>query len=305
MALKYAVSLVLGGLLSTASAQAGTHRETFMPENDLYKHDCIDCESAGGISQEQYLAVIAKAKQVFTPIISGQGGSLKIVDHWTDSTVNASATQDGSSWVVNMYGGLARRPEITVDGFAFVLCHEIGHHLGGFPFVKGAGAQGAKWAAAEGQADYFAAHVCPALLWGDETASELSLAVPDAVKSSCNDVWSTPAQQALCYRASLAGKSTTDLLAALGGTRTSYNKHDSSVVPTTYTGHPAAQCRLDTYLAAANCTEVWDNSLIPGKENGKADNTSVGEESAAHHSCTALGNYTIGLRPSCWFHATL
>ena len=305
MALKYAASLILGGLVSAVSAQAGTYHETFMPENDLYKQDCISCESASGISQEQYLAVIAKANQIFTPIIAGQGGSLKIVDHWADSTVNASATQDGSSWVVNMYGGLARRPEITADGFAFVLCHELGHHLGGFPFVKGGSGQGAKWAAAEGQADYFAAHVCPALLWGDETAAELTVALPEVVKSSCNDVWGTPAQQGLCYRASLAAKSTTDLLAALGGTRTSFDKHDTTVVPSTYTGHPAAQCRLDTYLAAANCTEAWDNSVIPGKEGGQADNSKVGEEAASHHSCTALGNFTVGLRPSCWFHATL
>ena len=28
-----------------------------------------------------------------------------------------------------MYGGLARRAEVTEDGFAMVLCHELGHHV--------------------------------------------------------------------------------------------------------------------------------------------------------------------------------
>lgn len=305
MSLKYAAGLILGGLVSAVSAQASTYRETFMPENDLYKQDCIACESQSGITQQQYLDVIAKANRIFTPIIAAQGGTLNIVDHWSDATVNASATQHGDDWIVNMYGGLARRPEITVDGFTFVLCHELGHHLGGFPFVKGFLPPEAKWAASEGQADYFASHVCPALWWNDEATAEIASTLPEIVKSQCNDVWKSPDQQNLCYRASLAAKSTTDLLAALGGSRTSFNQHDTSVVSSTYTGHPAAQCRLDTYLAGATCSQAWDTNVIPGKEGGRPDNSRAGEEAAAHHSCTALDSYTVGLRPACWFHATL
>ena len=47
---------------------------------------------------------------------------------WKNDTVNANAQQRGRNWIVNMYGGLARRPEIFFRRFAMVLCHELGHH---------------------------------------------------------------------------------------------------------------------------------------------------------------------------------
>lgn len=69
---------------------------------------------------------------------------------------NASAQRMGSTWVVNMYGGLARHNEITIDGFALVLCHEIGHHLGGAPKYGGFNT----WGTNEGGSDYFATLKC-------------------------------------------------------------------------------------------------------------------------------------------------
>ena len=54
--------------------------------------------------------------------------------------------EEGSfnKWVVAMFGGLARRPEVTKDAFQFVVCHEVGHHLAGWPFAY-------DWASNEGQ----------------------------------------------------------------------------------------------------------------------------------------------------------
>ena len=82
---------------------------------------------------------------------------LNLTVYGLTNTVNANASQRGRTWIVNMYGGLARRPEITPDGFAMVLCHELGHHMGGFPFVSG-------WAANEGQSDLFATLSCGRIL---------------------------------------------------------------------------------------------------------------------------------------------
>jgi len=57
-----------------------------------------------------------------------------------------------------MFGGLARHETMTPDGFATVVCHELGHHLGGVP--KKFSWFGNSWASNEGQADYFGIMKC-------------------------------------------------------------------------------------------------------------------------------------------------
>src|SRR6478609_9034269 len=70
-----------------------------------------------------------------------------------------------TTYRVHMYGGLARRPEVTPDGFTLVVCHEVGHHFGGYPFVRDA-----YWAANDGQADYFSTLACARRLWQNQPA---------------------------------------------------------------------------------------------------------------------------------------
>ena len=62
-----------------------------------------------------------------------------------------------NEWRVVIYGGL-EHPLLTLDGLTAVICHEVGHHLGGFAFKTSI--LGDNWAATEGQSDYFAAHRC-------------------------------------------------------------------------------------------------------------------------------------------------
>ena len=69
--------------------------------------------------------------------------------------VNANCMRNNGVVTVNMYGGLARRPEVTPEGFALVLCHELGHAYGGTPYIF----QQAQ-IAAEGQADYYGEQTC-------------------------------------------------------------------------------------------------------------------------------------------------
>ena len=71
---------------------------------------------------------------------------------------------------VIMFGGLARRPEITADGFLLVVCHELGHHLAGYPFID-------DWAANEGQADYFATQSCTKNIWQNDNETNSTFRV--------------------------------------------------------------------------------------------------------------------------------
>jgi hypothetical protein len=285
------------GILTVGACVSATAQASFLPENDLYLQDSLTKKSPTGITQDQFNAAITKANGIFTPLISALGGRLDIRGNWTDATVNASATQSFGTWVVNMYGGLARRQEVTADGFAMVLCHEIGHHLGGFPFVS-------SWGADEGQADYFATSHCARLLWGSEP--EVNAQSRDTIeaypKSLCDDVYQTEDAQNLCYREMLAGKSLANLLGALGGDSVAYDTPDTSVVSRTDHNHPAAQCRLDTYMAAALCSQTWDSSVIPGKRNGTGRNDAQAEGESAQYYCASRDQWSHGTRPTCWFH---
>lgn len=291
--------IITTALLGTTTALlAKAADSTFMPPNHLDLQDDIN-RFVGGLTQEEFNRVIDRAVAVYAPIITAHGGRLVVNRRWTDATVNANATQIGNTWTVNMYGGLARRPEVTSDGFALVLCHELGHHLGGFPFVQ-------TWAANEGQSDYFATLSCAGKVWQNDPVGDAAAvaAVAAEPKQLCDNTWLTESARTLCYRSMLGGKSLADLLGALGESSVSYTTPDTSVVTTTNNDHPEAQCRLDTYMAGALCTQAFDSSVIPGKASISRNGMDA-ERDSALYSCTASNNFTVGKRPACWFKARL
>ena len=125
----------------------------FMPKNNFnIPVGFVD----GGITEAQWTALFDKYEKIYAPIIESRGGKLILNRLWDDGTVNANASQTGNEWTINMFGGLARYPIMTLDGMALVICHETGHHMGGAPKYYD---DPAEWATTEGGADYFAA-VC-------------------------------------------------------------------------------------------------------------------------------------------------
>jgi hypothetical protein len=284
------ISMASVGLMLTASVA----KADFLPENDLWQEDGF--RLAGGLSQDQFNAVIDETVAVYASIFQAFGATLTVNRLWTNGTVNARAFQTGTNWQVNMYGGLARRPEVTRDGFQLVLCHEIGHHLGGYPFT-------ASWAANEGQSDYFATLACGRILWQgqDEINATFAADVEAIPKAQCDVAWDTTEDQNLCYRLMAGGKSMADLLSTLDGVIPSWSTPDKSVVTSTYHAHPNSQCRLDTYAAGAMCGKDWDVKIIPAKDLGSQQNSDAGEQASLKYTCNQSEGLTLGFRPTCWF----
>ncbi|NRA64191.1 MAG: hypothetical protein HRU19_06875 [Pseudobacteriovorax sp.] len=270
------------------------------PDNDAHLYDSLALRT--GITEADFNEAIDAVEAFYRPLYSeAYGARLRINRFWSNSTVNASASKSGSTWTVNMYGGLARRAEVTKDGFSMVLCHEVGHHVGGYPYYSG------RWAAAEGQADYFTTLTCARELWRDDIELNASFreTADEFAKDLCDQVWAVEDDQNLCYRAMMAGKSLGDLLSNLGGTEANFDTPDPNIVSRTATRHPVGQCRLDTYMAGALCTKDWEPSLIPGIEGR---NTVASEERTLPYSCMrsqGFEGYTEGARPTCWFKAVI
>ena len=112
-----------------------------------------------GLTEEEFNTVLDEVKEIYTPIFEELNKTFVVNYLWTNNQVNATAQQQGSRWIINMYGGLARHEHATLDSFRVVACHEIGHHLGGAPRRSGWwGSIG--WASNEGQSDYYANFIC-------------------------------------------------------------------------------------------------------------------------------------------------
>lgn len=261
--------------------------QTFMPENELSTLDKLDAQA--NITEDEFEAVLSAVEAYYKPLVKElYGADLSVVRDWKDSTVNAYATRSGDQWEIHMFGGLARRREITPDGFEMVACHEMGHHLGGFPYVH-------SWAANEGQSDYFAALSCARKLWKDEYEKNqlAGKKIPAYPKALCDKSWKDKEDRLLCYRLALAGKSLADLLSGGSAKFESPVPSPQKDVSVTNNAHPSGQCRLDTYLAGAICKAEFDDQMVPKSES-----------ESAKVSCLA-SRKELGYRPKCWFKAAL
>ncbi len=273
--------------MSVGSAQAcdADGITGFMPENNMYIG--VGDKNANAITEQAFNAVIDRVEKVYGPMARAQGGTLKINRLWSDGTVNASATRFLSSWQVNMYGGLARHAVVTEDAFALVLCHEIGHHMGGAPKVPGF-LRG--WASNEGQSDYFSTTKCFRLAYSqaDNAAVIANMKVPASVEEKCEGVWPNESEKALCVRMAMGGLSLAKLLGELGNTpNVDFDTPDTSSVTKTFDGHPKAQCRLDTYLQGSLCDRPM--------------NEAPSNRDAATGYCTLARGTSVGTRPLCWY----
>jgi hypothetical protein len=261
-------------------------KEGFLPENNF--KISVNAKRLGGLSEQQFNDVITKVETIYAPIVTQEGGKLVVERKWTDATVNAYAQRAGSDWKVSMFGGLARHETITEDGFALVVCHEIGHHIGGAP--KKVSMWSNPWASNEGQADYFATLKClrRSFLNDDNASIVAAMNVPKTVTDTCNKAWTNADDRAICVRGAMAGDSVAKLFAALRNQAPSkFETPDARIVTTTDDNHPATQCRLDTYFQGALCEVDF--------------NENVNQTSEVAGTCHGTLGHTVGLRPLCWF----
>lgn len=259
------------------------------------------------ITEEIFKARVAELQTTYAPVMKQFGGNLSIKGDWKNKQVNAYATQMLMFWKIIVTGSLARRPELSPDGLTLIVCHEIGHHLGGFPFSEGT-PLGGRWASVEGQSDYFSTFVCAKKMWKDKLEENakfrnLVAAIP---RLQCDTSYDSDADRDLCYRTSVASESVIATMAALmKKPMPQYDTPDTTIATATSEAHPKVQCRFDTLYQGAICPVKTNESMIPGKKVKGGRRSSEAEKEAAMLSCTAMNGFTVGLRPACWFKATM
>ena len=245
-------------------------------------------QAQGGLTEQQFNDVLDRIEKLYGDEIHQAGGNLKMNRLWNDETVNASAQRYGGTWVVNMYGGLARHPEVTIEGFALVACHETGHHLGGAPKIHGW--FGDDWATNEGGADYFATLKCLRRFFAedDNKAITANAGVEVFAHETCKSQFTSEKDQLVCERVTLAGQSVAGLFMNLRKERTrpNFDTPDTRIVRRMNDNHPATQCRMDTYFSGAVCHV--DHSVANSDKDYK-------------QGACVEGVDAVGYRPRCWF----
>ncbi|MDD4976707.1 MAG: hypothetical protein PHY93_20295 [Bacteriovorax sp.] len=255
----------------------------FLPENNLKISEWD--KATNGMTQERFLAIIKRVSDIYAPIVKSKGGELSMINKWSDDTVNALADRNGDIWIVEMFGGLARHPLMTDDGFALIVCHELAHHVGGAPNKP------FTWAASEGQADYFGAMKClrRVLEKDDNTMIVAKMTVDAEATKQCGLIYKNANELALCQRIAMVGKSLGNFIASFTPMHNlvALNTPAKNIVLTSLEEHPAAQCRLDTFFQGILCDKSYDQDI---------DN-----KDPIIGSCIARDGHKVGTRPLCWY----
>ena len=269
----------------------------FLEDNVLHlEDDVLALES--NIDEATFHRLIDETMALYKDLAAEQGAILIAGHHWENSLVNAYANQIGQRWLIEVFGGFARRPDMNPDSFVLMLCHELGHHFAGYPFYDG------RWSASEGQADYFATLHCVRKLWKNQVAENMSYRdkAPAEVRRSCDQVWQDTGDQDICYRSVLAGIALASVASKTGGEPAPALGRASKVVRSqTLKNHPPAQCRLDTYISGSLCAESEEWREIPGKGLVAGQGSRAAETIADRYSCTRSDESLLGRRPRCWF----
>lgn len=171
-------------------------------------------------------AMIESAASEFTEAagtLLSPGEKLTITFETLNPEINAEIIKSGTGPVIRVLGGMLKHPEMNKHALTLLLCHELGHYLGGPPLKSRNG-----WSSTEGQADYFSGETC---------ARYMRLSEENLVDGALN----------LTRIYSEVTLESPPVLESC----------DESRVGRTHYGYPKVQCRLDTIIAG------WKNERRP------------------------------------------
>lgn len=223
------------------------------------------------------------------------------IDYLSDEhdITQTNTTISSKSWKMKLSAGLLQNTvSLSEDAVTLLICHEMGHFLGGYPFFDDMMAEREFPSASEGQADYYATQVCARELWQNEDNREYKKQVLTYAKTKCDQAWENDNEKELCYRIAVALDNLKDLLSEISQTQVALETPDPHVSNYTINwAYPKTQCRLDTFFAGSLCNTSRTGLEIPGLAHPKGQSSKAAEQEAMAQSCYD----GLGQRPKCWF----
>jgi hypothetical protein len=256
---------------------------SIIPENNLM----IPKNIKANINETQFNELIDKVISPYKDIILEhyRANDFIVNRMWDNEKVNASASIKKNIYSLKIYGGLARYAPLTKDGFTLILCHEIGHLIGGAPTWKPFNIS-----SSEGQADYFATLKCFRRINKDEKITINAKQVHPLAIEKCRESFSDNTDYNLCLRSALAQESLNKTITKLADLKVEPDLQTPDPYVRMFilfNGYPSPQCRLDTMLAGSLCQN--DSSELMEKDLYNKG------------TCFEKNGDTVGLRPKCWY----
>lgn len=234
-----------------------------------------------------------RVHELYGPLAQDKGYSLDIVYEYDNKLPGAYARKiiPEKKWNITVNGDFLNHPEMTYETFALVLCHEVGHFLGGAPFVQGKRLTAAVFQTApkhmsnEGQADFFATADCGKKIFGDNYFSKKSRDLPDVIKNKCEF---SITDRETCLRLAENSKKVVDVYGEIASKfdrvtypKVSYTEKENFLTERTLDivgEYATLQCRMDTMMAGIECDYNLNGECI--NRFGKVEE----------------------MRPRCWYH---
>lgn len=213
--------------------------------------------------------VYAKAREKFAaiygPIVKAERKvELRLILNKEEASTPPGVSLYSDYVHVEMGSDFHRDPAMTPDAFLGMLCHEIGHVLGGEPYSENTMKPSAQWvsnvpSSTEGQSDYFSSLACMKKVFADTTQNtHADFAVTPRVKSLCVRQYSNILDQNICQRSAQSGFEIMHFIISVYerfGSNSDQLKlnMDTPEGPGLSVGrlYPSVQCRFDTILAGA------------------------------------------------------
>lgn len=234
---------------------------------------------------EQYTRWENRANQLLQPYALRLGLLGIHIVKSSDDPANMGCMEVQNKWAEISIGSdiFNDHPEMSEDGYAAILCHELGHVFAGTPLYLKDGAN----LSTEGQSDYWSAAVCLKKLFS-KYPKNINVAPEPFVQSNCDSQFISKSERQLCYRVAAAGMNAMSVLhqslidVVKNDPTGFYKKPDFSKKEILYSErYPTLQCRAETYAAGAFCKSSetnWSKGVI----NWSCDDD-------------------IAKRPTCWF----
>lgn len=245
-------SLLLSFLLGMVQSQktlikskTGDRQANVQQENSGYFYLPVGSVNVSSLTMTDYASVVGRfIAHNYGQVMKQTGLPLLIPFEWESPYFAAFAKKNSDSMQISLWGGMARAPGATKGALAAILCHELGHIVGGEPRQT---IPGSDWASTEGQSDFFAASEClPSFL---KQYPDLISAIDPQVEKLCGSNLD-------CARTLQAGLEMMLLLQ-----KYSYRDYipvnieatEKAATELIRNSYPSDQCRMDSYVQGALC----------------------------------------------------
>lgn len=109
------------------------------------------------IERVDFYTVPAKVISLFHESLKKIQANVMLDAQWESPYFGAGIAYYDNYFYMKIFGGTTRVEGMTLDAYAALACHELGHIIGGAPYQT---IKGAEWSSSEGQSDFFAASEC-------------------------------------------------------------------------------------------------------------------------------------------------